>query len=596
IVQPAIRKNEKPSQTPRPWMPAVPAQAGPVDEAGILALRSGDLGAAFGEAFAALPLNAPVRLPSGRMELVHRIVDLELEGGRHGKGFVRGEAEIHPDDWFLTCHFVDDMVMPGTLMYECCLHTLRVLLTRLGWVGEDDELAFEPIPGMSSRLKCRGQVTETTKVVTYELSIKEMGYDPAPWVIADALMLADGKPVVEMLDMSLRIPGLSEERLREIWTEKEAAETTGRGRGNGQDTARPVYDFDSITAFAVGKPSEAFGEPYRVFDSERVIARLPGPPYRFLDQVIETEGEPFVMEPGAAATAEYLVPADAWYFDEERSGHMPFAVLLEVALQPCGWLAAYMGSALTSDEDLSFRNLGGEAVRHREVTRETGMLTTRVRSTGVSSSGGMIIQHYSMEVSDNQGPVYTGTTYFGFFSKTALANQVGIREADLFEPTEADLARARSFPVPVDAPFAGDMLRMVDDVTCWLPDGGPNGLGFIRGTSRVNPDDWFYKAHFYQDPVWPGSLGLESMLQILEVAASDRWEGDDSFRFEPVGDGKHGWVYRGQILPVDTLVTVQAVITAIDDETRTLTADGHLSVDGRIIYEMRDFSLRMRPR
>ena len=26
--------------------------------------------------------------------------------------------------------------MPGTLMYECCLHTLRVFLLRLGWVGE----------------------------------------------------------------------------------------------------------------------------------------------------------------------------------------------------------------------------------------------------------------------------------------------------------------------------------------------------------------------------------------------------------------------------------------------------------------------------
>ncbi len=40
---------------------------------------------------------------------------------------------------------------------------------------------------------------------------------------------------------------------------------------------------------------------------------------------------------------------------------MPFAVLLEVALQPCGWLAAYLGSALTSPVDLSFRNLGGTA-------------------------------------------------------------------------------------------------------------------------------------------------------------------------------------------------------------------------------------------
>ena len=31
---------------------------------------------------------------------------------------------------------------------------------------------------------------------------------------------------------------------------------------------------------------------------------------------------------------------------------MPFCILLEIALQPCGWLAAYMGSALKSDQDL----------------------------------------------------------------------------------------------------------------------------------------------------------------------------------------------------------------------------------------------------
>ena len=40
---------------------------------------------------------------------------------------------------------------------------------------------------------------------------------------------------------------------------------------------------------------------------------------------------------------------------------MPFAVLLEVALQPCGWLAAYMGSALDQHVDAAFRNLGGTA-------------------------------------------------------------------------------------------------------------------------------------------------------------------------------------------------------------------------------------------
>ncbi|MEQ8937497.1 MAG: hypothetical protein RLT30_02220, partial [Gammaproteobacteria bacterium] len=57
---------------------------------------------------------------------------------------------------------------------------------------------------------------------------------------------------------------------------------------------------------------------------------------------------------------------------------------------------------------------------------------------------------------------------------------------------------------------------------------------------------------------------------------------------------KHEWIYRGQILPTDARVTIQAVIRDIDEMTRTVTADGFLSVDGRIIYQMKDFALRIR--
>src|SRR5262249_6359793 len=151
---------------------------------------------------------------------------------------------------------------------------------------------------------------------------------------------------------------------------------------------------DRILAFAVGKPSEAFGEPYRVFDRDRVIARLPGPPYQFLDRIVRVDAEPWRMVAGGEAEAEYDVPPDAWYFAAERQPAMPFAVLLEVALQPCGWLAAYLGSALTSPVDLSFRNLGGDAVLLRPVGPDAGTLTTRVRVAGVASSAGMILQHY----------------------------------------------------------------------------------------------------------------------------------------------------------------------------------------------------------
>ena len=66
--------------------------------------------------------------------------------------------------------------MPGTLMYECCLHTLRVYLLRMGWVGEEGEVVYEPVPEEASQLKCRGQVTAATGKVQYEVTLKEVGY------------------------------------------------------------------------------------------------------------------------------------------------------------------------------------------------------------------------------------------------------------------------------------------------------------------------------------------------------------------------------------------------------------------------------------
>ena len=295
--------------------------------------------------------------------------------------------------------------------------------------------------------------------------------------------------------------------------------------------------------------------------------------------------------------AEYDVPPDAWYFEADRQDRMPFAVLLEVALQPCGWLAAYMGSALTSDVDLSFRNLGGSAVQLAPVgPGRGGTLRTTARTTGVSKSGGMIIQKYDFEMSSDGRPIYRGETTFGFFSKAALANQVGIRDAKPHGPTEPE----RKVPGPVvPLPGSGRRTRtgggaMIDRVEEFDPAGGPRGLGYIRGTMDVDPTAWFFAAHFHQDPVVPGSLGLESFQQLLKLVAAERWGAGPGARFESPGIGDtHRWTYRGQILPGDRLVTTRAVVTEVDDARRTIKAAGFLDVDGRVIYGMDDFTLRL---
>jgi 3-hydroxymyristoyl/3-hydroxydecanoyl-(acyl carrier protein) dehydratase len=205
----------------------------------------------------------------------------------------------------------------------------------------------------------------------------------------------------------------------------------------------------------------------------------------------------------------------------------------------------------------------------------------------------MIIQEYDFTVYDRLGPIYEGDTMFGFFTREALANQLGIRDAAPYRPSEEETGRGLSMPFPDAPPFPEKMLRMIDRIDLFVPDGGPEGLGYIRRTKDVEPDEWFFKAHFYQDPVTPGSLGLESFLQLMKYAAIKRWGWREGNTVALAQGRRHSWLYRGQIVPSDASVTVEAWITAVDDAERTLTADGYLSVDGRPIYRMNDFTIRI---
>ncbi len=164
----------------------------------------------------------------GRLKLLHRVTSLDPAGGSFGLGFIRAETEIHPDDWFLVCHFVDDRVMPGTLMYQSCLEALRILMMRMGWIGRRGRVVFEPVTGVAIRLKCRGQVVESTALVTYEVTVKERGYRPEPYAIADALVIVDGKPIVELIGISLQLSGTSRHELETLWTRRRR---TGRTQG-----------------------------------------------------------------------------------------------------------------------------------------------------------------------------------------------------------------------------------------------------------------------------------------------------------------------------------------------------------------------------
>ena len=105
---------------------------------------------------------------------------------------------------------------------------------------------------------------------------------------------------------------------------------------------------------------------------------------------------------------------------------MPLCVLNEIALQPCGWLAAYLGSALRSEKDLRFRNLGGTAELSRDVSAKKGTLTTRARLTQVSEAGDMIIEHFDFQVLQSGKMIYQGRHPFRFFHPQGSGGPGGV--------------------------------------------------------------------------------------------------------------------------------------------------------------------------
>ncbi|HAQ76935.1 MAG TPA: hypothetical protein DCR96_10630, partial [Hyphomonas sp.] len=148
----------------------------------------------------------------------------------------------------------------------------------------------------------------------------------------------------------------------------------------------------------------------------------------------------------------------------------------------------------------------------------------------------------------------------------------------------------------IEKRLAGGKMRMLDAVDYFNPTGGEAGLGLIRGRQAVDPNAWYFKAHFYQDPVQPGSLGLDALAQLLARAILLKGldEGMSDPHFETIATGApFKWSYRGQVTPDKKEVVTVMEIVSIEkrDKGWLVTARGSLWRDGLRVYEVGPYSL-----
>jgi 3-hydroxymyristoyl/3-hydroxydecanoyl-(acyl carrier protein) dehydratase len=346
-------------------------------------------------------------------------------------------------------------------------------------------------------------------------------------------------------------------------------------------TTIPLFDKHHLKAFAAGSLADCFGSLYATYRNRR-IPRIPNGDLLVMSRICEIDGQQGEIQVGASLVSEYDVPADAWFYDEANYSTLPYAILMEIALQPCGFLSAYLGSILPYPEtDFYFRNLDGSGTLHKTIDLRGKTLTNHVQLTASTAIRGIIVQKYTFAVACEGEVFYEGSASFGYFTPQALENQVGLN-GDQSPPRKSVAGET------IDLHAQAGRLRLLENAIV-VTSGGHYGRGYVYAEAPIDPRDWFFANHFYEDPVMPGSLGVEAMLQALQVYAQQTEIGAPT---GPLPGHTTTWTYRGQVPPERDSVRLEVHISDIAAGTH-ITGDASLWWKDRRIYEVKGLGLQL---
>ncbi|TAJ95965.1 MAG: 3-hydroxyacyl-[acyl-carrier-protein] dehydratase FabA [Gammaproteobacteria bacterium] len=127
-------------------------------------------------------------------------------------------------------------------------------------------------------------------------------------------------------------------------------------------------------------------------------------------------------------------------------------------------------------------------------------------------------------------------------------------------------------------------MLMFDRIVRINQDGGSAGKGEMIAELDINESLWFFDCHFRGDPVMPGCLGLDAMWQLVGFFLG--WTGAPG-RGRALGAGEVR--FTGQVTPKNKLVTYYIDIKRVMLRKLVMgVANGHMEVDGREIYTVKD--------
>ncbi|WP_405012842.1 beta-ketoacyl synthase N-terminal-like domain-containing protein [Kitasatospora sp. NBC_01539] len=570
-------------------------------------LAQGRPGEVFGPEHAQDPgLNPALRLPDARLRMIDEL-RIDRTGGPRGLGALTATKQLQPDAWYFECHFPDDPVLAGSMVAEGAVQALQTYLLHQGLHLVLPDARFQTIVGLQTEVQVRGQITPAHREIRYEIEVMELTLLPRPSVIADVLVYLGDKPVIRMRNFGIQI----REKEGTPYRPEKGGVPAFLGRRNRSGEPAMINELHLAHA-AKGDLGTAMGPEFDVYHDHRA-PYIPNGDFQFVDRIMSLTGTRGDLGPGSEMVTEYDSPADAWYYTQNAHPHMPNCVHMETSLQAAILLGYYLGATLKQpDAEYAIRNLDGHATLVKDLDLRGKTVRHHSKLLMTSAVHGAVLQKFSYELSADGEVFYVGESLFGYFSEAALANQAGLDAgrylAPWIEQEQPAADRVRRIELPADADVftdpSGGMLHLpgghfhlVDRVDL-VADGGRHGLGYLHGHREVRPDEWYFDCHFHRDPVMPGSLGVEAVLQALRLYVLEQGlaDGLESPHFAPATDVEMAWKYRGQILRHDEELRFDVHVREVrrEDGRVVVVADADLWKPGLRIYELTGVAVEVR--
>ncbi len=360
-----------------------------------------------------------------------------------------------------------------------------------------------------------------------------------------------------------------------------------------------IYNRFDLEEFATGSLEKVFGKEFAVYNQRRV-PRIPNGDLLLFSRVTQLTGTPRNFDHPASITTEYDVPENAWYLINQAYAYCPFAIIQEIALQPCGFLSAWLGSCfLLPEQDLYFRNLDGQAKLIFEPDIRGKTITTNAHLTSTNVGGGTVIQKFHFDLAVEGESFFEGESVFGYFQAAAMANQVGLDGGKSVPPPPFNAqpisGRPDSTPNNNHLSLPVGQLNMLNQAEIEFSRDPQSGTTELLMKKTIDPQDWYFTCHFFQDPVMPGSLGVEAAFQLVQAYVISEKLGKKFHKpgFALIPGQPIMWKYRGQITRKTRQMTIKVKLKPQQPGETIILGDASVWADQVRIYDIKNFGIKL---